>query len=565
MDTKVAMTSGLHKALPCLLALLLLSSSSASEEDSVVVTRSGPVQGKRLTTSSGTVMAFLGIPYAEPPVGSLRFQKPRPHQPWSHVLEATNFGSSCYQQNLGPSSYKQELYSESDSTLPFSEDCLFLNIWVPHPRPSAPASVFVWIHGGGFLSGSGSLDRSFLAASENIIVASLNYRLSALGFLSLPPEVPGNIGLWDQHLALSWLKENLAAFGGDPNQITLGGQSAGAASVGFHLLSPVSQDLFAQATLQSGASISPWAWVTPEEAEVRGRALGRILDCGGNRNRIIVSCLQTKEPGEIMQKLPLLSQKILLETLFVPTTDGEFLLDAPRKLLDVRTFPVKRVLTGFTTTEGSLFLANSAPGFSFYNDSLINHRQLLEGLRLLLPDASDGTIEMADIIYRQREQGQAQYRNAMIRASGDYLFLCPVAVVAGVMAATGSPVFAYSFTHRPSFTSVVNDWVGVPHCSELPYVFGDPLSGAGGNVTYPPVEVELSQRVMRYWGAFIKTGFPDGDGWTWPAYTGESFFQISTHPTHDEELPSGYCIFWEMLASGDPRAQLQIGPIPSDE
>lgn len=500
------MRLGLHQVLSCLLVLFLLSSSSASEEDTTVVTSSGPVQGKRITTSSGMVTAFLGIPYAEPPVGSLRFQKPRPHQPWSHILKATSFGNSCYQQSLDPSSYGRELYSEPDSSTLLSEDCLFLNVWVPHPRPPVPASVLVWIHGGGFLSGSGSLDRSFLAATENIIVASMNYRLSALGFLTLPPDAPGNIGLWDQHLALSWLKENMAAFGGDPTQITLGGQSAGAASVGFHLLSPVSQDFFAQATLQSGASISPWAWVSPKEAEVRGRTLGHMLGCSGSSNRVIMSCLQRKKPGEIMQKLPILSQKILLDTVFVPTTDGEFLTDAPRKLLESGSFPVKPVLTGFTSTEGSLFVSGSAPGFSLHNNSLISHQQLLEGLRLLLPDASYGTIEMADIIYSQGEQGETQYRNALIRASGDYLFLCPVAVVAGAMAETGSPVFAYSFSHRPSFTSVVPDWIGVPHCAELPYLFGDLLSGVGGNITYSPAEVELSQRVMKYWGEFIKTG-----------------------------------------------------------
>nr|XP_056701645.1 acetylcholinesterase-like [Euleptes europaea] len=549
------MTSGLHRVLLCLLLLFLLSSSFASGDDTVVVTSSGPVKGRHLTTSSGMVTAFLGIPYAEPPVGSLRFQKPLPHKPWNHILQATSFGNSCYQQSLGTLSY--EIYLESDSTLPLAEDCLFLNIWVPHPRPSAPASVLVWIHGGGFFSGSGALDRSFLAATENIIVASMNYRLSALGFLSLPPDAPGNIGFWDQHLALSWLKENMAAFGGDPTRITLGGQSAGAASVGFHLLSPVSQDLFAQATLQSGASISPWAWVSPEQAQVRGETLGQILGCSGNSNRIIVSCLQRKNPEEIMLKLPILSQKILIDTVFVPTTDGEFLPDAPRKLLDAKSFPVKPVLTGFTSTEGSLFLSASAPGFSLYNNSLINHQQLLEGLRLLLPEASDSAIKMADVAYTDGGHGEAQYRNALVKASGDYLFLCPVAVVAHEMAEAGSPVFAYSFSHRPSFISAVPDWIGVPHCAELPYVFGDPLSGAGGNITYTPAEVELSQRVMRYWGEFVKTGFPDGEkGRSWPVYSGESFFQISTHPAHDDddEIAIGYCILWELLATGDPRA-----------
>ncbi|KAH0630398.1 hypothetical protein JD844_013394 [Phrynosoma platyrhinos] len=244
-------------ALPYLLLLFWLGLSSASRGDNVVVTNSGPIQGKHIMTDSGMVTAFLGIPYAEPPVGELRFQKPHPHQPWSHTLKATSFGNSCHQESSVLPTYHQVL--DPDPTLSVSEDCLFLNIWVPHPQPSAPAPVFVWVHGGAFFMGTGSYDKSLLAATENIIVASMNYRLGALGFLALPPSAPGNAGLWDQHLALRWLKENIAAFGGDPTRLTLGGQSAGSASVGFHLLSPVSQHVFAQATLQSGAAISPWA------------------------------------------------------------------------------------------------------------------------------------------------------------------------------------------------------------------------------------------------------------------------------------------------------------------
>ncbi|XP_032997805.1 acetylcholinesterase-like [Lacerta agilis] len=519
--------------------LFLLGLSSASEEDVLVITSSGPIRGKRLMTDSGAVTAFLGIPYAEPPVGKLRFQKPRPHQPWSHALNATSFGNTCYQGSVELPGYRAE--QKSESTL--SEDCLFLNVWVPHPRPSAPARAFVWIHGGGFLNGSGSIDRSFLAATENIIVASMNYRLGALGFLSLPPEAPGNAGLWDQNLALSWLRENMAAFGGDPTWLTLGGQSAGAASVGFHLLSPASQALFDQATLQSGAAISPWAWVRPEEAAIRGRTLGRILGCAEDDDRAVVRCLRKKNPGEMMKNLPILGYKTLLDFPFVPTTDGEFLPDDPRKLLEAGRFLDKPILTGFTRDEGTIFLAGNAPGFSLYNDSLISHEQLLEGLRLMLPEAPEVIIKAAATIYSQEEHGEERYRNALIKASGDYLFLCPVAVVATHMAEAQSLAFAYSFTHQPSFVTV-SDWVGVPHCAELPFLFGDPLSKSG----YTEAEVTLSQRVMSYWGQFVRTGSPhDGE---WPVYTGENFFRITTEPAQAEEVSSTrYCGFWVWLAT----------------
>ncbi|KAJ7317247.1 hypothetical protein JRQ81_003409 [Phrynocephalus forsythii] len=505
--------------LKCLIPFFLPGLTCASEEDTVVVTNSGSIRGKHLTTASGMVTAFLGIPYAEPPLGVLRFQKPLPHKPWSHVLEATNYGNSCYQASTEGSTYHAELYSEA--TMQLSEDCLFLNVWVPHPRPRTPTPVFVWIHGGGFILGSGSLDRSWLAATENIIVASMNYRLGSLGFLYLPPDAPGNAGLWDQHLALSWLRENMAAFGGDPSRITIGGQSAGGASIGFHLLSPASQPLFAQAAVQSGATISPWAWVNPEEAKVRGQTLGQIFSCPEEDHHAAVRCLQTKDPGEIVRKSATMVHNVLFNFPFVPTTDGEFLPGDPQKLLEAGNFFAKPVLTGFTPDEGTIFLYESVPGFTLSNESLINYKQLLQGLRLLLPEAPEIVIRAAAFIYSHGEHGEARYRDAMIRATGDHAFLCPVASVANRMAQAGSPVFAYIFTHRPAFI-VAPDWIGVPHCAELPYLFGFKLSNSED-------EVILSQRVMHYWGHFIRTGSPDGgNGKHWPAFTGQNFFHIGT-------------------------------------
>uniref|UniRef100_A0A8D0HG89 Carboxylic ester hydrolase n=1 Tax=Sphenodon punctatus TaxID=8508 RepID=A0A8D0HG89_SPHPU len=144
-------------------------------------------------------------------------------------------------------------------------------------------------------SSVGLYDGRFLAATEKVIVASMNYRLGAMGFLALPPAAPGNVGLWDQHLALSWLRGNVAAFGGDPARLTLFGESAGASSVSFHLLSPWSRPLFTQAVMQSGSANAPWALVTPEQARQIAQALGHLMGCPEGDDHAVVRCLQGKE------------------------------------------------------------------------------------------------------------------------------------------------------------------------------------------------------------------------------------------------------------------------------
>ncbi|XP_015279094.1 PREDICTED: cholinesterase-like, partial [Gekko japonicus] len=314
--------------LPFLWLFLLfpLASNSASEgDDTIVVTSSGPIKGRRLQVGSGSVTAYLGIPYAEPPVGKLRFQKPLPHQPWSQVLEATSFGNSC-SQFLFPDSPQSSMWTVWP---PLSENCLFLNIWAPHPRPPTPVPVLVWIHGGGYITGTSSLEMyngASLAAEEDLVVVSLNYRLGALGFLSLPPSAPGNAGLWDQQLALKWVKENAASFGGDPTRVTIFGHSAGGALVGFHLLSPESQPLFARAVMQSGTMNAVWAWTSPEEAKQKALDLAQKLGCIQDDGADVVTCLQGKDVGGFTQyELSALNNTMLLYFPFTPTTDGEFL------------------------------------------------------------------------------------------------------------------------------------------------------------------------------------------------------------------------------------------------
>ncbi|CAM4560825.1 unnamed protein product, partial [Lepidochelys kempii] len=452
---------GLLHVVPSLLLLSLPGPSSGSDDDgTVVLTTSGPIRGKRLPAGSGTVTAFLGIPYAEPPVGALRFQKPLPHRPWSHVLQATGFGKACHQPPL--TSYPDaEIFFVS---MPQSEDCLFLNVWVPHPRPPVPAPVLVWIHGGGFYMGATSVELHsgrFLAATENMIVASMNYRLGALGFLSLPPAAPGNAGLWDQRLALRWLRDNAAAFGGDPARVMLFGQSAGAASVGFHLLSPGSRPLFTRVAMQSGAPTAPWAWISPAKAKRRGWRLGQLLGCTAGDNTALVGCLQGKEPGEFPKhQFSVLQYPDLIGTSFGPTPDGDFLPDTPPRLLQAQhDQPIIPILTGITANEGSYLLRDSVHSFNLENASSIGWQELLKL----------GT------------------------------------EVAGREAEAGNPVYAYYFTHRSSGLSSP-EWTGVPHSSDLLFTFGTLVSVRGANHTHTEAEVGLSRRVMQYWSEFARCG-----------------------------------------------------------
>ncbi|XP_044839631.1 acetylcholinesterase-like [Mauremys mutica] len=551
---------GLLPTLPCLLLLSLTGPSSGSDDDgTVVLTTSGPIQGKRLQVGSGTVTAFLGIPYAEPPVGALRFQKPLPHQPWSQVLVTTSFGNTCHQPPL-PGYPQADVWTPK---MPQSEDCLFLNIWVPHHQLNRTAPIYVWIHGGWFFTGAASLDiydGRFLATTENVIVASMNYRLGALGFLSLPPAAPGNAGLWDQRLALRWLQDNAAAFGGDPARFHLFGQEAGAASVGFHLLSPGSRPLFTHAGMQSGAPTGPWAWISLEEAQERGQRLGQLLGCPDGNSTVLVGCLQGKEPGEFSKhEFSILNHKKQLRLPFVPTPDGDFLPDTPPRLLQAGHGQRIPVGVGFTTNEGSYILYFAASSLNLENASSIGWEELLQVVRLIVPEVPDEAIQAMAQWYIQEgeEQGEARYRWAMEQIAGDYVVVCPILEVARQEAEAGNPVYTYHFAHRSSGLSIP-EWMGVPPGSEIPYEFGTLSSVVGSN--YTEAEVVLSHRVMYYIALYAWSGKPmvgEGSEKQWPAYdpAKQNFERIALKPPKPQTASSASrCEFLASLLSEKPKA-----------
>nr|XP_048674485.1 LOW QUALITY PROTEIN: acetylcholinesterase-like [Caretta caretta] len=477
---------GLLPAFPC---LLLLSLPGPNDDGTMVLTTSSPIRGKCLPAGSSTVTAFLGIPYAEPAMGALHFQTLFPHQPWSHILEATGFSNTCSQPLL--TGYP-DAYTWTPKMLQ-SEDCLFLNIWVPNPRPPAPAPVLVWIHSRGFFIGAASVelqDCCFFAATENVIVASMNYPAGALGFLSLPLAAPGNAGLWDQCLVLCWLWDNGATFGGNSACLILFGQSAGASSVSFHLLSPGSRPLFAHAGLPSGAHAFPWAWISPEAAKKIGQALGRELACPDFDDTALGGCLQGKELGDF-------GKRIMSMPGSVPTVDGDFLPDEPPRLLEAGHSQPTPLLAGVTANEGS-YIIIGARNFTRVNASHMSWAELLEVLRVTMLGLPWEAVQAVAQGYGQERQGPAWYHRAMAHVVSDYHVVCPIAKPAGQMAEAGGPMYVYGFTRHPRGLSSPK-WMGVPHGSEVPYLFGMLASMEGANHTHTEAEVALSRRMMRYW------------------------------------------------------------------
>jgi len=260
-----------------------------------LVTDSGPIEGALL----GTSRVFLGVPYAEPPVGSLRWRPPAPKTPWQEPRVSIARGPTCAQGSPLDGAFATGS----------SEDCLTLNVWTPERPGSAPLPVLVWIHGGGYILGSGgdgAYDGQAFSETTHSVVVTINYRLGPFGFLAMPelkqedPALPssGNYGLQDQRAALAWVKANAAVFGGDPERITIFGESAGGASVCQHMASPASAGLFARAIIESG----PCDLISEEaDAFAQGADFAAALGCSGAD---MLGCLRAKSTEQVITALP---------------------------------------------------------------------------------------------------------------------------------------------------------------------------------------------------------------------------------------------------------------------
>lgn len=536
------------------------------QEGIFVQTKSGMLHGLHKEAMGIGVDVFLGVPFAKPPLADLRFRKPVKIDPWPGIFNAHHLPNSCQQEmsNTFPGFRGEEMWNPNTN---ISEDCLYLNIWVPSKfRPKegnggrgedAGATVLIWIYGGGYMSGTSTLevyDALTLAAYNDVIVASINYRLGAFGFLYMDTEeAPGNQGLFDQALAIEWIKDNIAAFGGDPNSLTLFGESAGAGAVSIHLLSPVTRPLTQRAILESGTVNTPWGFMTTETSKGVARTLAANVGCGSGTpsDNIpqVMECLRRVDAANISTE-QWKSYSGILGFPSAPTIDGVFLPKHPDDLLKEGDFRNTTVLIGTNQDEGTYFILYDFIEYFKRDDtgSSLERDKFIEIINTIFKSWTD--LERQAIIFQYTDWNNIEnsFNNQKMIGDvvGDYYFTCPTNSFAQKCAEHQMTVFYYHFTQRSSM-SPWGQWMGVVHADELDYVFGHAL-----NVSrqYTESERELSRRMMNHFVTFAKTGKPTSDDTYWPVYSRRDpdYFILNAEKRGIGRGPRATaCAFWNEL------------------
>ena len=472
----------------------------------VVETASGRVRGAVIAG----VPSYLGIPYAAPPVGALRWRPPQPPAPWTGVRRCVSYGPSCPQMDSG--------YQTSEAVGSSSEDCLYLNVYTPAPGRKERLPVMVWIHGGGFTSGSGVLPNfqgQTLARGEHVVVVSMNYRLGVFGFFALEAlsaesehGVSGNYGIMDQTYALHWVRRNIAAFGGDPKRVTIFGQSAGAQSVFAHYVSPLSRGLFARAISESAryqdSGIGLWATLPLSVQEVEGQQISDRLHVPEGPDQL--AALRSASVRQLLavaapQKSPYpLGFVTPAEPSFQPVVDGYVLPRRTWKLLQTGAFARVPLLVGSNAQECNMWVSS----ISKDQTATVMAAAQAEMEHYMGPMWPSYSALFPTDLYGGATEATSK---KMTVAE----FYTPARYAAHCVSWRGVPAYLYYFTQEPPGT----DW-GAVHCSEIPFVFGTAKVAYG---RADPADIELSADMSGYWAGFAATGDPNGGGRPpWPAY-----------------------------------------------
>ncbi|MBN1692628.1 MAG: carboxylesterase/lipase family protein [Dehalococcoidales bacterium] len=488
----------------------------------VVATKSGKIEGK----FENGLCIFRGIPYAAPPVGELRWMSPQPVKKWDGVRDATKFGAIAPQTVMPIPGFDQ-------APQPQSEDCLYLNVWTPgidnKRRP-----VMVWIHGGAFTIGSGSeimYDTGILPRRGNVVMVSMNYRLGTLGFLRFKDvtggKIPatGNEGLLDQVAALKWVKDNIAAFGGDPGNITVFGESAGAMSIGSLMAMPAAKGLFHKGILESGSGDFA---ISLEDADANGRI---FLETAGIKENDVKALRALTSPQllEIEKKMiagRLGRGKNPEVTFTVPVIDKEIIPEDINKLARQGYSKEIMTLVGTNLNEWKLFTMME-PGFDQIDEAGVINR--------LSKVMSANDVKTLVTAYRQiRSKRGAPITPAEIFTAifGDFMFRMPGIKLVKAQQANKQAAYSYLFTWKsPAMGGVL----GACHGLEISFVFGtlnDMFSGTG------PEADKLAECMQDAWIALARTGDPSCESiGKWPVYGSKRMTMILDKDCHVEAAP----------------------------
>ncbi|XP_033952197.1 bile salt-activated lipase-like [Pseudochaenichthys georgianus] len=527
----------------------------------VVYTDGGMVQGKNIRLGFRRHMdVFRGIPFADIPG---RFEKPKRHPGWDGVLKATEYRNRCMQVNL--------LMTDTRG----SEDCLYLNIWVPHGRSvSTGLPVMVWIFGGGFLAG-GSMGANFLenylysgqeiADRGDVIVVTLGYRVGSLGFLSTgESDLPGNYGLWDQHAAIAWVNRNIRSFGGDADRITVFGESAGGASVNFQALSPHNKGLFKRAISQSGVVLCPWA--IKKNPRRFAEEVAIKVNCPTDEK--MAPCLKMTDPAvlTLAGSLSISSSPdhpLVFNLALSPVIDGDFIPDDPSKLFN--NMADIDYIAGVNNMDGHLFTGLDVPTI---NSPLVK-TPIEDVKRLLAAYTKDKGKAGADNAYSTYTSNWASkpswetIKKTVVEIGTDYIFLVPIQAALHLHAANAKTgrTYSYLFSEPSRMGGIARpypSWMGADHADDLQYVFGKPFSSPLG---YWPRHRDVSGYIIAYWTNFAKTGDPNKGGQSvptpWPQFTSTGYQYVEIH--HDmnktyvrEKMRMRHVHFWTSVLPSLP-------------
>ncbi|WP_405166788.1 carboxylesterase family protein [Nocardia sp. NBC_01499] len=485
-------------------------------EAAVVQTRTGPVRG----VVTADVRTFSGIPFAAAPVGELRWKPPVAPAMWSKERDATKPGAQCPQ-------------TDATGRQVGNEDCLFLNVWTPSTAAAQQRPVLVWIYGGAFESGYGdAYDPSRLVRGGDMVVVTINYRLGALGFLGHPAVAQedgqvGNFGLMDQQAALRWVHDNVAAFGGDPAKVTIAGESAGAISVCDHLVSPGSERLFQAAILESGPCEMQ---VDRATAIDKSEQYASTLGCTGT-DAATAQCLRAI-PAATLTAKPLHFAESDGTGLPGPIFGQPLLPQAPLAAFRAGQAAKVPVLIGANRDEYTSFAAARTITAEQYPQLLTMFGSHADAVAALYPlDA---------------------YPQPVLAWSAlmtDHIFVCPIADASKSLIRTG-PVYTYEFAEQdavalPGMPTPPPFPLGASHGFELPYLFDLPQ--------IPPpakqAQKDLSDKMVRYWSTFARTGDPNGRGLPdWPRHTGDQALVLrSDKISTTDTARNRHCDFWSQI------------------
>jgi para-nitrobenzyl esterase len=485
----------------CISLMSLLAMAQNENNNTIrVKIENGTIEGYQDSRSG--LQLFLGIPFAKPPLGELRWKAPQPVENWKGVLETKKFGPRAVQTNV----FGDMIYRASGT----SEDCLYLNVWTPAKKDKKGLPVLVYFYGGGFVAGDGSEPRYDGAsmAKKGIVALTVNYRLHIFGFLAHPElsaespyKASGNYGLLDQNAALKWVQKNIAAFGGDPKRVTIAGESAGSISVSAQMASPLSRDLIAGAIGESGAAINPTLAPVPlAEAEKTGLEFARNA---GFNSIAEMRALSTDSLFAVYNQSKRFGFPSVIDGYFLPKT-----LPAIFRAKEQAQVPL---LLGWNSAE--------IPGMAFMQGAAYNDENYIKKVKEAYPHDYEEVLKL----YAHGSEKEIEW-SATALASDRFIAYSTWKWFDLQRKNSAQPVYRYLYSKLMPSATVKQDNVpfkmpepiGAPHACEIPYCMGN--LDIVKDHSWTAADYKVSETMQNYFANFIKTSNPNGQGLPqWPA------------------------------------------------